>query len=72
VAHREVGGEAPDYLDPLDGLGWLRAIEAYARPQSPERDGQLARIAGWRPPTWEAYFDIVADMLQEMTACAPA
>src|SRR3546814_13103818 len=21
VAHREVGGDAPDYLDPLDGLG---------------------------------------------------
>src|SRR3546814_18764202 len=45
VAHREGGGDAPDYLDPLDGLGWLRAIEAYSRADSPERAAHLARIA---------------------------
>lgn len=71
AAHREVGGDAPDYLDPLDGLGWLRAIEAYARPHSPERETQLARIAGWRPPAWETYFDTVTGMLQEMMDAAP-
>ncbi|ARN81084.1 glycosyltransferase family 4 protein [Methylocystis bryophila] len=27
---REIGGDALDYLDPLDGLGWLEAIEAHA------------------------------------------
>ncbi|WP_022681472.1 glycosyltransferase family 4 protein [Sphingobium bisphenolivorans] len=72
VAHREVGGQAPDYLDPLDGLGWLRTVEAYSQPDSPQREAQLARIAQWRPPTWGAYFDIVVGMLDEMTAMAPA
>lgn len=72
LAHREVGGDAPDYLDPLDGLGWLRMIEAYARPSSPEREAQLARIARWRAPSWGAYFDIIVGMLDEMTVAGCA
>ncbi|HKY82926.1 MAG TPA: glycosyltransferase family 1 protein [Sphingobium sp.] len=72
VAHREVGGDAPDYLDPLDGLGWLRAITAYSRPDSAERAAQLSRIAAWRPPTWRDYFDIISELLDEVTASAVA
>ncbi|ETI59060.1 glycosyl transferase [Sphingobium sp. C100] len=71
VAHREVGGDAPDYLDPLDGLGWMRAICAYSRPDSPERVAQIARIADWRAPTWRDYFDIVTDLIEEVTASVP-
>ncbi|HEX7873971.1 MAG TPA: glycosyltransferase family 1 protein [Sphingobium sp.] len=72
IAHREVGGDAPDYLDPLDGLGWLRIIDAYRQPESPERQAQIARIAAWGPPTWGRYFDIVTDLLDEVTAAAVA
>ncbi len=72
VAHREVGGHAPDYLDPLDGLGWLRIIDAYRQPHSPERAAQLARIANWKAPTWPDYFDIVTRLLDEVTASAVA
>ncbi|MEJ7933102.1 glycosyltransferase family 1 protein [Sphingobium sp. AN558] len=68
LAHREVGGDAPDYLDPLDGLGWLRIIDAYRRPDSPERVAQLARIDQWRAPTWRDYFDVVTDLLDEVAA----
>ncbi|OAN55588.1 MULTISPECIES: glycosyltransferase family 4 protein [unclassified Sphingobium] len=68
VAHREVGGAAPDYLDPLDGLGWMRAVCAYARADSPERAAQLARIVDWRAPTWRDYFDIIIDLIEEVTA----
>lgn len=71
VAHREVGGDAPVYLDPLDGLGWMRAIEAYSQPHAPERVAQLARIAAWRAPTWRDYFDIVVDLIEEVTASVP-
>ena len=67
VAHREVGGDAPDYIDPLDGLGWMRAIDAYAMPGSAERAAQVARIAAWRAPTWPDYFDIVTRLLEEVT-----
>ncbi len=72
VAHREVGGEAPDYLDPLDGLGWMRLIEAYALPDSPEREAQMARIKAWRAPQWRDYFDIIMQLLDDVTATAPA
>ncbi|MET0371042.1 MAG: glycosyltransferase family 1 protein [Sphingobium sp.] len=66
-AHREVGADVPDYLDPLDGLGWLRAVQAYAVDGSPERAAQVARLAGWRPPTWHDYFDVVTQLLGEVT-----
>lgn len=69
-AHREVGGDAPDYLDPLDGLGWMRIVDAYAQPDSPERAAQLARIGQWRAPTWRDYFDIVTNLLDEVGAAA--
>ncbi len=45
---REVGGDAPDYLDPIDGLGWLRAIRDYAEPNSRRRAAALSRIAAAR------------------------
>lgn len=41
---REVAGEAPDYLSPLDGLGWLQAISDYAAPGSRRRAAALARM----------------------------
>ncbi|NML08868.1 glycosyltransferase family 4 protein [Sphingobium sp. AR-3-1] len=68
TAHREVGGDAPDYLDPLDGLGWMQAIEAYSQPDAPDRAAQIARLAHWRAPTWRDYFDIVTDLIEEVTA----
>jgi glycosyltransferase involved in cell wall biosynthesis len=68
AAHREVGGDAPDYVDPLDGLGWLRMIDAYRAEGSVERAAQQARVAAWRAPTWAAYFDIVTDLLDRVAA----
>ena len=55
-ALRETGGAVPEFLDPLDGPGWRRAILDYAAPESPRRAAQLARLAGWRPPRWDASF----------------
>ena len=48
-ALREVGRQVPDYLDPLDGLGWRSAIEDYARADSFRRAAQMTRMEGWRP-----------------------
>jgi len=58
-ALREAGGGIPDYLDPLDGRAWAAAIRDYARPGSPARAAQLARLSGWHPPTWDAHLDRV-------------
>lgn len=63
---REIAGEIPDYLDPLDGMGWMDRILDYAQPQSRMRLAQLARIFRHRPPTWEQHFRIVDDVLGEL------
>lgn len=68
AAHREVGGDVPDYIDPLDGLGWLRMIDSYRMSASPERESQIARLATWHAPTWAAYFDVVTDLLDRVAA----
>ncbi len=55
AAHREVGQAVPDYLNPVDGLGWRAMIDAYATPGSPARAAQLARLGTWRAPDWRAH-----------------
>lgn len=68
-ALREVGGDAPDYLDPLDAPAWGRAILDYAAADSPSRAAQVRRIGGWRRPTWE---DHVAGALAAADALVAA
>jgi glycosyltransferase involved in cell wall biosynthesis len=63
---REIAGDTPDFLDPLDGPGWLSLIEAYTRPNGKERAAQLARIEGFRPPTWEDHFSSVDHFLNAL------
>ena len=64
-AHRETGGAVPDYLDPLDAIGWMRAIRAYAA-DGPERRAQLARMPAWSPPTWRENIDMVVAMAEKI------
>ena len=65
-AFREIAGGIPEYLDPLDGKGWGEAIEAYARPGSPEREAQLRRMADCRLPTWDGHFALVDGFLERL------
>jgi glycosyltransferase involved in cell wall biosynthesis len=55
-AFREVAGDLPLYLDPIDGLGWLDAVLAFAKAQQPARQAQLARLREYVPPTWAQHF----------------
>lgn len=68
---REIGGTVPDYLHPLDGPGWLRAIGDYAAPASPRRAAQLARLPGWRAPTWPAHVAAVEAFLATLPGGKP-
>lgn len=71
-ALREVGGAVPDYLDPLDGAAWRKAVADYARPDSQARRAQLARLAGWTPPSWAEHFTILDRVLDQLpNASAP-
>lgn len=63
---RELAGDIPDYLSPLDGLGWRDRILDYAEPDSPTRAAQFARMEGWSPPTWDAHFKLVDRWLAQM------
>jgi glycosyltransferase involved in cell wall biosynthesis len=62
----EIADDIPDYLDPLDGSGWLARIQAYAHAKSPERDAQLTRIERFREPTWAEHFEHVDGFLETL------
>ncbi|MBC8739233.1 glycosyltransferase family 4 protein [Paraburkholderia sp. UCT31] len=63
---QEIADDIPDYLDPLDGPGWLARIQAYAQPNSPERDAQLSRMGRFREPTWAEHFERVDAFLETL------
>lgn len=67
---REVGRGAPDYIDPLDGPGWVAHVKAYAEADHPLRLAQLARLASYTPPSWEEHFEKVARLLRAMDVVA--
>ena len=71
-ALREVGGAVPDYLDPLDGAAWRRAVLDYAAPGSVARAAQLSRMDRWRAPGWDAHFDAVDALLERVVSGAGA
>lgn len=56
---REIAGDIPDYLDPLDGPGWMARIQEYASANSLLRASQRIRIEGFREPTWQQHFEVV-------------
>ena len=68
AALRETGRAVPEFLDPLDGLGWRAAILDYAAPGSPRRAAQLARLAFWEAPRWPDHFAIVERFIAELLA----
>jgi glycosyltransferase involved in cell wall biosynthesis len=60
---REIAGDIPDYLHPLDGLGWKARVLDYAQEDSAMRHAQLERMSGFQAPTWENHFAIVDEMI---------
>ncbi|WP_020423888.1 glycosyltransferase family 1 protein [Cupriavidus sp. WS] len=65
-ALRETGGDAPEYLDPMDGPAWLRAVREYALPASARRGAQLERLAGWRAPCWDDHCRAVLGVIDSL------
>lgn len=67
-ALREVGGAVPDYLPPDDVAAWRTAISDFVHPQSMARAAQLARLADWSPPGWDAHFAKVENLIETIMA----
>ncbi len=66
-ALREVGRDVPEYLDPIDGLGWLKMILEYAQEGSPRRAAQLERMLGWSPVGWGQHIETVLEVVDELS-----
>jgi glycosyltransferase involved in cell wall biosynthesis len=64
-ALREAGGNAPDYLDPLDGPRWKAGILDHHN-AGPMHVAQMERLAHWHPPSWSDHIDIVCDAIAAM------
>ena len=63
-AFREIAGEVPDYVDPVDGAGWKRAVVDYCASEGGPRARQLQRMASYRVPSWEAHFASIDPFLE--------
>ncbi|MFF9550662.1 glycosyltransferase family 4 protein [Methylobacterium fujisawaense] len=61
--HREIADGFALFRDPLDGPGWIEAIEALAQPAASLRAELAGRLDGYRPPDWPAHFAAVTPTL---------
>jgi glycosyltransferase involved in cell wall biosynthesis len=62
----EIAGDIPEYLDPLDGMGWMSMIIEYSARESRVRNRQLQRMSRFVAPTWEKHFKQVDELLQRV------
>lgn len=63
---KEIAHDIPEYIDPLDGLAWLEAVQDYVAETSPRRDQQLARMKGYQAPMWSEHFARVDVLLGQL------
>lgn len=62
----EIAGDIPDYLDALDGLGWLSLIKAYMDSNHPLRLAQMQRMQQFLTPTWQSHFEKVDALIEKI------
>lgn len=62
----EIAGDIPDYLDPLDGIGWMSLIREYSASDSQARTAQKLRMASFISPTWSDHFNRVDALLEQV------
>lgn len=74
---REIAGDIPTYLSPIDGAAWLNAIRDYCDEPSLSRAAQLRRLQRFECPTWDAHFQIVEEFMDRISraelgvSCSP-
>ena len=62
---REIAGNIPTYLDPLDRAAWAHAVIDYTS-ESAERRRQLGAARQFKAPGWESHFSMVEDFLETL------
>jgi glycosyltransferase involved in cell wall biosynthesis len=63
---RESAGDVPEWLNPIDGMGWMQAIIDYSASNHPRRQAQLDRMRHWMKPRWDQHFEIVNEVLERL------
>lgn len=63
---REIAGNIPEYLDPLDAPSWERTILSYAEDGSSAREQQLKRLVGFSAPSWKDHFAALTPWLSTL------
>jgi glycosyltransferase involved in cell wall biosynthesis len=63
---RQVSQKKALLISPLDGMGWLKAIESMAMADSLLRRQLLTKTLEFKPPTWRAYFQNVEEFLDTL------
>ena len=63
----EIAGDIPEYLDPLDAMGWLDKIIAYSASDNAERLIQLNRLIAFKVPSWQEHFDSVDRLVSHIS-----
>jgi glycosyltransferase involved in cell wall biosynthesis len=63
---REIGQGVPDFINALDGMGWLKAIEAYMQEHSAMRKSQLTRMANYTHWSWTDHFAVVDNFVNDL------
>lgn len=56
---KEIAGNIPEYIDPLDAITWHNTILEYTNNNSLKRTLQVKRLESFHVPTWEKHFQDV-------------
>ena len=65
---REIGQGVPDWISPLDGLGWSEAILDYAQVDSAKRIAQMSRLQHYQAFGWPKHFQMVDAFLAHLSS----
>lgn len=64
---REIAGDIPEYVDPLDGKRWGEVIAEFANHSSGLRLAQTSRMAKFVAPTWGSHFEQVEAFMERLS-----
>lgn len=67
-AFRDIASDVPHYLDPIDGLGWVQAIEEFSNLYSVRRSAQLERLSTFQVPRWGDHFKDVDQLIDSIAS----
>ncbi len=65
-AHREVGNSYATFLDPIDGLGWVRTLSEFAEPGSARRRHAVALASSYRAMTLSQHVERATAFVQRV------